>query len=88
MIDILYILCFIIIAAKQKGYHDPIRKTDHKGLSTCPNKSNVFHECSVWCETHWKGVLTPDARYVRNMHKLLAKYPLPNAWIEVFDKGL
>ncbi|KAJ8970675.1 hypothetical protein NQ317_012357 [Molorchus minor] len=57
-------------------------------LSTCPNKSNIYHECNYWCETHWKGVPVPDPRYVRNMQKLMVKYPLPNNWTEIFDKGV
>jgi polyglutamine-binding protein 1 len=72
----------------QKKAQDQNKKTNYKGWSTCPNKSNIHHECTYWCETHWKGVLTPDPRYMRNMQKLLFKYPLPNSWTEVFDKGL
>ncbi|XP_018578015.1 polyglutamine-binding protein 1-like [Anoplophora glabripennis] len=75
-----------IITPKQKPEH--IKKQDFKGLATCPNKSNIYHECNYWCETHWKGVPTPDTRYVRNMQKLLVKYPMPNNWTEVFDKGI
>ncbi|XP_066156207.1 polyglutamine-binding protein 1 [Euwallacea fornicatus] len=77
-----------LIASKNKQSSEPTKKNDYKGLSTCPNKSNIFHECTVWCKSHWLGVLTPDPRYVRNMQKLLAKYPLLNNWTEVFDKGL
>lgn len=64
------------------------KKQDFKGLSTCPNKSNIYHECNYWCETHWKGVATPDPKYVRNIQKLLGKYPLPMNWTEIFDKGV
>ncbi|KAJ8970877.1 hypothetical protein NQ314_001002 [Rhamnusium bicolor] len=75
-----------IITPKHKP--EQVKKQDFKGLSTCPNKSNVYHECNYWCETHWKGVPTPDPKYVRNMQKLLAKFPLPNNWTEIFDKGV
>ncbi|KAJ3653928.1 hypothetical protein Zmor_013151 [Zophobas morio] len=75
----------LLVAKKSQ---DQTKKSNYKGWSTCPNKSNIFHECTYWCETHWKGVLTPDPRYMRNMQKLLFKYPLPNNWTEVFDKGL
>lgn len=76
-----------IITPKQKP-PEPVKKLDFKGVSTCPNKSNVFHECNHWCEIHWKGLHTPDPKYVRNMQKLIAKYPLPNNWMEIFDKGI
>ncbi|RZC43111.1 polyglutamine-binding protein 1 [Asbolus verrucosus] len=75
-----------LLASKKP--QDQNKKANYKGWSTCPNKSNIYHECTYWCETHWKGVLTPDPRYMRNMQKLLFKYPLPNNWTEVFDKGL
>ncbi|XP_076254111.1 poly-glutamine tract binding protein 1 isoform X2 [Rhynchophorus ferrugineus] len=76
-----------IIAPKQKPL-DTLKKIDYKGLSTCPNKNNIYHECTHWCETHWKGILTPESKYMRNMQKVLVKYPLPNNWTEVFDKGI
>ncbi|KAG5868345.1 hypothetical protein JTB14_036261 [Gonioctena quinquepunctata] len=75
-----------IIAPKQKPV-EQLKKQDFKGLSTCPNKSNIYHECNYWCETHWKGVQTPDPKYFRNMQKLLGKFPLPMNWTEIFDKG-
>ncbi|CAH1283661.1 unnamed protein product [Diabrotica balteata] len=75
-----------IIQGKQKS-NEPNKKQDFKGSSTCPNKSNIYHECTLWCETHWKGVQTPDSKYFRNLQKLLVKYPLPSNWTEIFDKG-
>ncbi|XP_044267270.1 polyglutamine-binding protein 1 [Tribolium madens] len=75
-----------LLASKKSD--EQSKKRNFKGWSTCPNKSNIYHECTYWCETHWKGVLTPDPRYMRNMQKLLFRYPLPNSWTEVFDKGL
>lgn len=64
------------------------KKKIYKGSVGCPNKYNPYHECNFWCDTHWKGVLQPDPKYVRNMQKMLQKYPLPNNWTEVFDKGM
>ncbi|CAH1183661.1 unnamed protein product [Phaedon cochleariae] len=75
-----------LITSKNK-LTEPTKKQDFKGLSTCPNKSNVYHECNYWCERHWKGVPTPDPKYFRNMQKLLGKFPLPMNWTEIFDKG-
>lgn len=75
-----------LIHGKQKST-EPIKKQDFKGFSSCPNKSNIYHECNLWCETHWKGVQTPDPKYFRNIQKLLVKFPLPTNWTEIFDKG-
>lgn len=54
----------------------------------CPNKYNIFHECSAWCQANWKGFASPEPRYAKNMKVALSKYPLPPKWIEVFDKGI
>nr|CAH7751266.1 unnamed protein product [Callosobruchus chinensis] len=84
----MYVLYFVLSdhLAKQKP-EPPVKKQGFKGLSVCPNKSNVYHECNLWCETHWKGVTTPDPVYQRKIHKLLAKYPLPMNWADIYDKG-
>uniref|UniRef100_A0A069DRZ6 Polyglutamine-binding protein 1 n=1 Tax=Panstrongylus megistus TaxID=65343 RepID=A0A069DRZ6_9HEMI len=59
-----------------------------KGHSGCPNKWNIYHECTGFCARHWgKGIITPDAKYLRKHARLLAKYPLPNNWKEVYDPG-
>lgn len=54
----------------------------------CPNKYNIFHECSAWCQATWKGFASVEPRYSKNMKVVLSKYPLPPKWIEVFDKGI
>ncbi|KAF2882760.1 hypothetical protein ILUMI_23424 [Ignelater luminosus] len=64
------------------------RKRDFRGVTGCPNKSNIYHECNFWCESHWKPASLPDAKYMRNVGKLIQKYPLPHHWTEVFDKGI
>ncbi|GJQ69996.1 hypothetical protein Trydic_g13362 [Trypoxylus dichotomus] len=61
---------------------------NYKGVIGCPNKNNIYHECTNWCQIHWKGVIIPDPRYSRNVKRMLEKYPLPNNWTEVFDKGI
>ncbi|XP_060518899.1 polyglutamine-binding protein 1 [Cylas formicarius] len=75
-----------ILTGKQKP--EPNKKKDYKGVSTCPNKYNIYHECNHWCEINWKGVQTPDPKYIRNIQKMLVIYPLPNNWMEIFDKGV
>lgn len=67
---------------------DKERKRDYRGVIGCPNKSNIYHDCTYWCDVHWKPANIPDPRYMRNVGKLLQKYPLPHHWTEIFDKGL
>ncbi|XP_044735971.1 polyglutamine-binding protein 1 [Chrysoperla carnea] len=60
----------------------------NRGHEGCPNKYNVYHECTTFCVTLWKiGVLRPDPKYLRRKFKLLKQYPLPEGWKEVFDRG-
>lgn len=62
---------------------DPIK--GHRG---CPNKSNVYHECSKFCVKKWKqGKTTPDEKYVDSKRKVLELWPLPPGWEEVYDEG-
>lgn len=59
-----------------------------KGHSGCPNKWNVYHECTSFCIRHWgKGKVIPDLIYMRKFNRLMAKYPLPSNWKEVYDPG-
>lgn len=59
-----------------------------KGHSGCPNKSNIFHECSKYCKLRWKeGIKIPSKEYLKKKNKMLSKYPLPDGWKEVYDPG-
>ncbi|XP_069691627.1 polyglutamine-binding protein 1 [Periplaneta americana] len=54
----------------------------------CPNKYNIFHECTTYCEEHWsQGIIDPDPSYMRKKQRMLLKYPLPENWVEVYDPG-
>lgn len=62
---------------------DPIK--GHRG---CPNKSNIYHECSKFCVKTWKqGKLVPNETYLENKKKALELWPLPPGWEEVYDEG-
>ncbi|XP_049877704.1 polyglutamine-binding protein 1 [Pectinophora gossypiella] len=62
---------------------DPIK--GHKG---CPNKSNIYHECTKFCVKKWKqGKVIPDEVYLENKRKVLEIWPLPSGWEEVYDEG-
>ncbi|KAL1122979.1 hypothetical protein AAG570_003303 [Ranatra chinensis] len=59
-----------------------------KGHPGCPNKWNIYHECTSYCVRRWgKGISKPDAKYLRKQSRLLGKYPLSNNWKEVYDPG-
>lgn len=59
-----------------------------KGYPGCPNKYNIYHECTAYCkEKYGNGKLTPDPKYLYLKKKMLLKYPLPEGWQEVYDPG-
>lgn len=59
-----------------------------KGHPGCPNKWNVYHECTSFCVRQWgKGKMLPDPKYIRKFSKLMTKYPLPSNWKEIYDSG-
>ncbi|XP_050443209.1 polyglutamine-binding protein 1 [Adelges cooleyi] len=67
---------------------DPKILDKFKGHHGCPNKSNVYHECTTFCEQRWKnGNKRPKNGYLKARNALLEKYPLPNNWHEVYDPG-
>lgn len=54
----------------------------------CPNKYNIYHECTSYCEERWgQGHKEPDPAYVRKKQRMLLKYPLPENWAEIYDPG-
>lgn len=62
---------------------DPIK--GHRG---CPNKSNIYHECSMFCVVKWKqGKRVPSEEYLELKRKVLELWPLPHGWEEVYDEG-
>ena len=63
-----------------------------QGYPGCPNKWNVYHECSVFCQRHWgsgKPESNIDPEYAAIRIKMLTKYasPLPEGWKEKYDPG-
>ena len=61
------------------------------GAPGCPNKYNPYHVCVEYCYEHW-GDGMPEIRlsddYIRRKKRMLAKFPLPEPWIEVYDAGI
>lgn len=65
-------------------------KTKFIGHSGCPNKWNIFHECVLFCRTHWgNGYKEPvDTEYIRVHNMMVEKFhPLPDGWREMYDAG-
>lgn len=59
-----------------------------QGHHGCPNKSNVYHECTKFCEQRWKnGIKRPKNGYLKSRNAMLEKFPLPKNWHEVYDPG-
>lgn len=58
-----------------------------KGFIYCPNKNNIYHDCTKFCEESWKK-REPDPKYLKRKKKMLSKYPLPSHWREVYDAGI
>ncbi|KAF0310289.1 Polyglutamine-binding protein 1 [Amphibalanus amphitrite] len=57
------------------------------GALGCPNKWNVYHECSAFCQRRWGAGQDPDPRLELKRLRMLEKYPLPAGWSEVYDPG-
>jgi len=67
----------------------PADDKENKLAIGCPNKWNIYHECSSWCVSHWgDGIKTPNPNDERKRFKMLKKYPLPDNWQEIYDPGV
>uniref|UniRef100_A0A293LUK5 WW domain-containing protein n=1 Tax=Ornithodoros erraticus TaxID=265619 RepID=A0A293LUK5_ORNER len=55
--------------------------------SGCPNKWNIYHECTAYCYTWKQGKVQESPNTKRRRLKMLAKYPLPDNWAEIYDPG-
>ncbi|KAG0704208.1 Polyglutamine-binding protein 1 [Chionoecetes opilio] len=67
---------------------EPQPTDPYQGFPGCPNKWNVFHECSASCRDQWKDRIFVDPEYDRRRLKMLIKHPLPIHWQEVLDPGI
>jgi hypothetical protein len=66
-----------------------LSKFQRLGHYGCPNKHNIHHACTQFCVTRWgRGKSQPSSEYNKRRLKMLKKYPLPSAWIEVYDPGV
>merc|ERR1712018_828343 len=68
------------------------QKIKYLGYPCCPNKWNVYHECSLYCQNHWNSRRNsgpdPDSEYATKHKAMMNKYgPLPETWQEKWDPG-
>lgn len=56
----------------------------------CPNKYNIYHECSKYCVEHYSqpDSLMPTIEQRKQLALVLRSYPLPNEWQIVYDPGV
>lgn len=55
-------------------------------LNACPNLRNPYHECTPFCSKKWgTKPFSPDKENERKRKRMIAKYPLPENWIEEPD---
>ena len=63
------------------------------GYPCCPNKSNVYHECSLYCQNHWNTKRSngpePGSEYDQKHKSMMEKLgALPEDWQEKWDPGI
>lgn len=55
----------------------------------CPNKWNIYHDCTKFCREHWGvGEEQPSPKTERKRLYMLKRYPLPEGWEEIYDPGM
>ncbi|XP_011701081.1 PREDICTED: polyglutamine-binding protein 1 isoform X2 [Wasmannia auropunctata] len=81
-----------VIAEDYDNTKDEINQIDisqkFMGYSGCPNKYNIYHECTKKCKELWgAGQVQPSDKYLKLQMRLIQKYPLPETWKAVYDPG-
>lgn len=62
--------------------------SDSRAVPGCPNKWNIYHECTMFCFERWgDGIREPNSSDEKKRRKMLKKYPLPKNWEEIYDPG-
>ncbi|XP_076363260.1 poly-glutamine tract binding protein 1 [Tachypleus tridentatus] len=68
---------------------DPTEEGEENFAIGCPNKYNIYHECTTFCHEHWGlGKKQASPTTDRKRLRMLKKYPLPKGWEEVYDPGV
>lgn len=61
-----------------------------KSVIGCPNKYNIYHECSQYCVSNYSqpGNLSPTIEQRKQLALVLRTYPMSNEWTVVYDPGV
>ncbi|XP_017892654.1 polyglutamine-binding protein 1 [Ceratina calcarata] len=81
-----------VIAEDYDSAKDDINQIDisqkFMGYSGCPNKYNIYHECTKKCKELWGlGHVQPSDKYLKKQMRLIQRYPLPETWKAIYDPG-
>ena len=77
------------------GAIDSLERIKFMGYPCCPNKWNIYHECSLFCQNSWNAKRSnlkegpeEDSEYYARHKAMMEKLgPLPNDWQEKWDPG-
>ncbi len=78
-----------VIAEDYDDFNKAIDSKSRVVVNVCPNKYNIYHDCTHYCQKRWSNVSEePSPNTRRKYQKLLKRYPLPDNWQEVYDPGV
>lgn len=62
----------------------------HESVMGCPNKYNVYHECSQYCLDNYSESesIGPTLEQRKHLAIILKHYPMSNEWTIVYDPGV
>jgi len=71
---------------------EALERVKFMGYPCCPNKWNVYHECSLFCQNHWNSRRStgpdPGSDYAAKHKSMMEKCgSLPEEWQEKWDPG-
>ncbi|CAG0894634.1 unnamed protein product [Darwinula stevensoni] len=69
------------------GKKDADRDNQAGECPNCPNKYNIYHQCSKFCWNTWEAARKPNPDDEKRRIHMLLKYPLPPGWREALDPG-
>jgi polyglutamine-binding protein 1 len=73
------------------SFHGPASLFSKRSLPAvegCPNKINVYHDCTDYCSLHFgHGKEVPSPRTERRYRNLIKRFPLPSEWQDVWEPG-
>lgn len=64
--------------------------TQFESVIGCPNKYNIYHDCSQYCRDNYSKPKSyePSMEQRKNLALLLRTFPISNEWTPVYDPGV